>query len=340
MNWTGLLFLLFVVAVVSTEKEKENPENSSPTPPSSDSESTPTNEQLPPPPPNATATTTGHNISHVVHIEDGHSVSCGGQREWVCDATRSYAMVPKEEYKAPPNYFLPKGFKYNTFPGLDYVHSEPTFPRVFQRELYLLAHDIAWKNGYHLVMNFCESKTSFLKRLELLSDLFSVSIMVNRPPPTEGDTAVLCNSDFCDFDPPLSSPSTQKDYEVALISDTLLETLPDPNVFLEFIVTKFSFSYILLAMEQRIPGELKEPNHWFYRRQWTLPEMLQYLLSLRFGPDGQNKFQVVHVKSGTAEKHFVWIGLKVKTPPVPEKHMMLGEIIVDIEETGTTNADN
>jgi len=286
-------------------------------------ESTPPSSPPPPPPRKPSIAS--------VELESGTSVSCGGQRVWTCDARHNYSMVPAEDYKAPPNYHIAPQFKYNEFTD-DYVHEEPTYARRFQRELYLYALQLAKKHNYNNFVNFYESNASRTKAMDLLMDgVIFHGIAVNRDPIVDLQFSVLwcAANDDCVWNQSADVVET----DLVLLSDNLLETLRNPDALLRWIKVHVKFKRLIIAMEPRVPANRMDCTRRFYRRQWTLEEMKQYLTS------EPHALKIGTVAKGTVDKVFAWIVVESDAPEKPKEHYMLGEKVIEITSVSDGDGD-
>lgn len=249
-------------------------------------------------------------------LKDGDAVMCGGVRSWTCDVNNDRSMVPTEQYKPVPKRFLPDGFQENWF-GPPYIHSEPENPARFQRELYLkaehLANDLAKQSKFTTVANAMESAASELKfhtifRNPLAAAKFqqTTSIVIDRPSSSAGNVHVNCTGGADDPCVVVATGGGGGDalatHDVVIASDNLLEIAKNPEAVLDFLL-QITRVYLVLAIESRDVG-LARPMYEFFRRQWHVNEMEQYLES--------KNATILAVHQGTKEKSSYWI---VASPP-------------------------
>lgn len=278
---------------------------------------------LPPPPSSSTHNRQTHHHHHAssppppptLALKDGDAVMCGGVRSWTCDVNNDRSMVPTEQYKPVPKRFLPDAFQENWF-GPAYIHSEPDNPARFQRELYLkaehLASELAKQSKFTTVANVMESAASEYKFDMLFRNSVAAgkyqqatSIVVDRPA-MQGPWFVHVNCTGSADDPcVMIGDGEVAMHDVVIASDNLLETAKNPEAVLEFIL-QITRVYAVLAIESRDPGgtTTTRPAYEFFRRQWHVSEMQQYLAS--------KNATILATHQGSKERSSYWI---VMSPP-------------------------
>jgi hypothetical protein len=220
-------------------------------------------------------------------------------------------MVPTEQYKPMPKRFLPDAFQENWF-APPYIHSEPDNPARFQRELYLkagnLANELAKQSKFTTIANVMESAASEYKFDQLFRNSVAVgkyqqatSIVVDRPSTMQGQWFVHVNCTGS-ADDPCTVEGEAGTHDVVIASDNLLETAKNPEAVLEFLL-QITRVYMVLAIESRDPGATR-PAYEFFRRQWHVNEMQQYLES--------KNATILTTHQGSKERSSYWI---VVSPP-------------------------
>ena len=91
-------------------------------------------------------------------------------------------------------------------------------------------------------------------------------------------------------------------HDVVIASDNLLETAKNPEAVLDFIL-QITRVYAVLAIESRDVGATR-PAYEFFRRQWHVSEMQQYLES--------KNATILTTHQGSKERSSYWI---VVSPP-------------------------
>jgi hypothetical protein len=91
-------------------------------------------------------------------------------------------------------------------------------------------------------------------------------------------------------------------HDVVIVSDNLLETAKYPEAVVDFLLD-ITRGHFVLAMESRDQASTR-PAHEFFRRQWNVNEMRQYLTS--------KNATILAIHQGRLEKSSYWI---VGSPP-------------------------